>query len=199
MMQTIKGNPIDLTKGVAWIKTESNAILILVIYLCGVTAGAILAALSAAVRTAAGDSLLHLTGTATPFTLFLTGALLTIVIATAVYGAGLCLIGYPCIYAVPLLLGVAGGTAFSVWLYSGDTLAVVKCLLVLPGYGALVCCMQMLCKYAAEMNGVLLAARGGREAAAEKKYAARFLILGGVMLLLCLAMAMSVVLLRHLQ
>ena len=192
-------SPIDLTKGVAWLKTESNAILILVLYLCGVTAGAMLAALSADAGTAAEQAMLHVIGAASPFTLFLTAELPALLTGTVLYGAGLCLIGYPCIYAVPLMLGVAGGTMISAWLNSGDPLAAVKCILFLPGYGASVCCIQMLCGYAAEMNGVLLTAHGGREASAERKYAARFLILGGVLLLLCPVMVMTVVLLRHLQ
>ena len=111
-MRQMTQRPIDLTKGVAWIKEESNPILITVIYLCGVAAGSTLAIRSDAVRKAAGHVLELLAGSASPVSLFLLCALFSVLLCAVLYGAGLCLIGYPCIYAVPLVLGTLSGAFF---------------------------------------------------------------------------------------
>lgn len=200
MRRKLSPKPIDLSGALGWIKSESNSILILILYFCGITAGATMTAISGGVRDAVikASSFLQAV-TASPGSVFLIGSLLFLACSTVLFGAGMCLIGYPCIYSVPFLFGAVCGAMMYIWTGGGEAIALLRCLLLLPFFSAAVSCLLTLCGYAADMNGRLISEHTGRDAEQEKKYAARFVVLTGMMLVCCVVQTALVLLAAHLK
>ena len=192
--------PIVLSKKLDRLKEASSRILLFALYLFGTAAGCAAYIASDAVRETADRALLgHFIAEAPGPNVFLMLCLGSLICCTALFGSGLCLVGYPCICALAFVFGSGTGLFFIAMISSAESLPVLKSSLLLPAASAVICCLLMLCEYAAEMNGMLRNRTVGREAAQEKKYVLRFSILGVVVLLLDLLQTLVIVLLRHIN
>ena len=192
--------PGDLATGVKKITINSSGILLTTIYCAGVSAGCALYIAAEPIRRLTDRLMIDMLMTATPLlSLALVLVVAALCVSTAVFGAGLSLLGAPCIYLTPFFLGAAPGVFCMAVFGTGLAMGEVKAALLLPVYGVAACALISMCEYAAEMSRLLIRDKSGWEGEETKKYALRIIVLTLSVTAANLLLGCMIVLLRHIS
>ena len=194
------GRPIDFSKKLQWLQSNSRGVLLLVLFALGAAVGGVLAVSSGAVRSYARDLLIrHCIEKASFASVFLLLCIGALCCATVIFCAGVCLVGAVGIYLTPFTLGVVSGAGILTVMGETDPTAIIKSILLLPFFGAAICCMIQMCEYAAGMNASLVGEQSDRGAGQPRRYAVRFVLLYCFTVACNAGQALTVVLLRHIR
>lgn len=192
--------PGDIAEGIKKITVHSNRILLSAIYLSGLIFGCILYITAEPLRSFADRVLQGTLVEQTPLSeLSILLAVMALGAGTVLFGAGLSLVGYPCIYLTPFCLGFATGLFFISFFGTDTPMGLIRILLLQPVCGASICAVLSMCGYAADMSGSLIRSRNGREAQDAQKYALRILLLTVSAMVFALILSCIMVLLRHIR
>ncbi len=113
-------------------------------------------------------------------------AVIALAFGTVIFGAGLSVVGKPCIYLIPFVLGAVTGAGILSVYDSGSGQAIFYHVVLLPLGSAAICGCLTMCEYACEMATDLKHIQLDREAGETKKYALRIILLTLSVLLLLL-------------
>ena len=195
-----RARPIDLSGKMQWLQDNSRGILLFVLYVSGIAAGGVGYIVSDAVRKYAHEIIiLHYMEEASFISAFLLLCVAGACCVILLFGAGLCLVGAVSIYLTPFILGAISGIGIVTIMGQQDSMAIIKCILLLPFFGAMLCCLIQLCEYAAEMNALLAGRINDREVGQQRQYAMRFILLFCFIIACNAGQALTTILLRHIR
>lgn len=118
--------------------------------------------------------------------LMIVSAVTALALGAVIFGAGLSVVGKPCICAIPFLIGAVTGVNILSAYGTGSGNAVLYHIILLPFGSAVICGCLYMCEYACEMSTALKHIQLDREGAETKKYALRIILLTLSVLLLLL-------------
>ena len=180
------------------ITIDSNGVLLTALYSGGVILGSSLMVAFPAVRHFADRFLINEWLQKMSITeLAIIEVVVSLGVCTAVFSAGLSLVGYPMIYFTPLFAGLFSGIFLFAFLISDTTMETLKCIVMTPLYCAAVCALLIACDYASIMSGCLIREKGGREAGETKKYTIRIILLTLIVIAFNVLYSMLIVLFRY--
>ena len=175
---------------------SGNRILLLAVYLSGLLLGCSVFLISDTIRQSA-VRLLDINESLSFGSLSIVSTVCSLVAGVIVFGAGLSVVGQPCICLTPFVLGCVLGISTLSRYGRGDDFSLLQQIILAPLIGAAVCGILQMCEYALEMTTELRFYRRGRESGEEKKYPLRIILLTLSVLSVNVICSAIIVMMRH--